>query len=301
MEQKVAVLGLIAASLIWAIGGISYKIFLDAGLPYLFILWVLFIFRFISVWVISDFKKVKHEIVDNIPELKLILLNGLFGLATPLFFIAAILYTSLSTVYFIAYTAPAWVLVFAVLFLGEKINLKKLLGLALTIIGVCLITNPTNISLDIGMILAFLSALTYAGDIITGRELKDYSYHTVSIYATGFRVICLTIAMALFQEIPPLENIWGLILLMAIIGLFRGLASDFYYYALEKLEASIASIITLAELIFASVIAFLIFNETHTILEITGYTLIIIAGLIILLRKSDIEHFEYLLRLRRKH
>ena len=124
MEQKVAVLGLIAASLIWAIGGISYKIFLDAGLPYLFIIWILFIFRFISVWIISDFKKVKHEIVDNIPELKLILLNGLFGLATPLFFIAAILYTSLSTVYFVAYTAPAWVLVFAVLFLGEKINLN---------------------------------------------------------------------------------------------------------------------------------------------------------------------------------
>ncbi|MCR4336056.1 MAG: DMT family transporter, partial [archaeon] len=85
------------------------------------------------------------------------------------------------------------------------------------------------------------------------------------------------------------------------LGLFRGVASDLYYFALEHLEASTAAIITLSELVFASILAFFILGEVPTGSELLGYMIILFAGMIIILRKSDIEDFEYLLHLRRKH
>jgi len=302
MEQKVAVLALIGAALIWSISNISYKIIIELGVPFLLVVWVAFVFRFISVWIISDYKKVKHEIITDFWGLKTILLNALFSLGYTLFFLLAILNTDFSNAYFIVYTVPAWVLVFAVIFLGEKLNIKKFAGIALTLLGVYLIANPTNFAaLDLGVLFAFATAFCYAGDVITGRELKDYSCHTVSIYSTGFRLICLTIPLIFTFRLPEMENLFLLLGLVALIGFFRGIASDFYFYALEKIEASTASVITLTELIFASVLAFFIFGETHSIIELIGYGLVLVSGFIILFRKSDLEHFEHLLHIHRRH
>ncbi|MFH1391658.1 MAG: DMT family transporter [Candidatus Diapherotrites archaeon] len=301
MESKIAVLGLIVASLIWAITGVSFKILLSEGLSFALILWVIVIFRFISVALISKYKNFKHEWVKDTKELKIILLNALFALGTPVLFVLALEQLNLSTVYFIVFTAPAWVLVFAVFFLGEKLRLKKIIGLLLTLLGVYFIVNPENIGVNVGFFFALLAALSFSGDIITGRELKDYHFHTVALYANGFQVIVLTIVTFLFFEFPSFNHPFLFLSGLILLGLFRGLASDFYYYALEKLEASTASIITLAELIFASLLAFLILNEIPTQTEVIGYGFILVSGLLLILRRSDIEHFEYLIHLRRKH
>lgn len=302
MEQKIAVLGLVAAALIWAVTAISYKILLSLGLSFILILWVVVVFRFIAVWFISDYKKVKHEWVRDIGELKLLLLNALFALGTPVFFVLALDSLNVSDVNFLVFTVPAWVLVFAVFFLGEKLNPKKVLGFFLTLAGVYLIASPSGM-LDInqGFIFAILASFTFAGDIITGRELKDYSYHTVSIYSNGFQIIVLTILTLLFFGIPSFEHSFIFLGILALLGLFRGVASDLYYYALEKLEASTASVISLSELIFVGVLAFILLNEIPTGIEIIGFSLILLSGLILTLRKSDVEYFEYLIHLRRKH
>ncbi|HZX19922.1 MAG TPA: DMT family transporter [archaeon] len=302
MEQKIAILGLLFACFVWAITGVTFKIFTELGVSIAVILFAGIFFRFITVWFIADYKKVKHEWVKDKRELKFVILNGLFSLGTPVFFILAISHTTLSNAYFIAFTAPAWVLVGAVFFLGEKLTTKKILGLFLTMLGIFFISNPEKIfSIDAGIGFAFLAALSFSGDIITGRELKDYSYHTVALYSNAVQLLSLAIAIPFFFSIPSLDfnifTLWPL----AVLGLFRGVSSDIYYYALERLEASTVAIVSLAELFFGSILAYFIFSEIPMQNEFVGYILIFVSGLIIILRKSDIEDFEYLLHLRRKH
>ncbi|MCR4335417.1 MAG: DMT family transporter, partial [archaeon] len=223
MESKIAVLGLIVAALIWSITGVSYKVFESVGIPLFFTFWVLVIFRFISVWFISDYKGIKHELVTDLKELRMIGLNSLFALGTPVFFILAITNISVPDAYFLVYTAPAWVLILSIFLLGEKISLKKISGLALTLIGIYLIAHPENIfELNIGFLFALAAAFTYSGDIITGRELKDYSFHTVAIYASGFQTIVLTFFVFFYFGIPPLENSLFYLGIIALLGLFRG-------------------------------------------------------------------------------
>ena len=266
------------------------------------ILWLMTFFRFVGVWLIADLKKVKHEWVKDRNELKILFLNGVLSAMTPLFFILALQEISLSDVYFLAYTAPAWVLLMAVFFLGEKLNQKKVFGLSLTLLGVYFIANPTGMQeITLGMIYALVGAVTYAGGIVTGRELKDYSYHTVAVYSNAFQVVLLGLFALFVFPVPAFEGSLLLLALIAFIGLFRGIAADLYFYALEKLEASSAAVISLSELVFASVLAYFIFGETHTLLELAGYAIILLSGMVILLRKSDLESFEYLLHMRRKH
>jgi len=301
-EKKLAVIGLVIASIIWATSGVSYPLLLEEGIPLITIIWVMVLFRVISIWLIADYKHVKHELIKDKKEWFFVILNGLFAVGTPIFFIMALEFTKLSNAYFITYTAPIWVFVGAFILLGEKLNPKKLVGLLIAMIGLYLVASPESIlSLDPGFVFAMLAALTYAGDIITTRELKDYNYHTVSLYTNAVTLVGITIVAVIFFTFPSFDHPILLLGVIAVLGLLRGVASDLYFIALEKLEASTASLITLSELFFVSIFAVVFLNQIPTQTEAIGYLLIFFSAAIIILRKSEIENFEYLIHLRRKH
>ncbi len=300
MEQKnSAVLCLVLATLFWAIGGVSWKIFSNLGFAFVLVFWVSRLFKFLSVLFISYYRVTVHEPVKGPREGGIILLNALFSIATPLFFFLAVSRTTVSNAYFLQFTMSAWVLVAAVLFLGEKITAKKTLALGLVLAGVLFIARPERLlSLNLGILFGLLSAVSYAGDIITARELKGYSYHTVSVYTNAMQFLIATVLLAiLFQDFGAL----GIAPLgfagMVVFGIILGIASDLYYQALHSLEASKAAIIAHLELFFACILAFFIFGESPTGAELLGYGAIFAASVVIVLRKSDIGHFERLLHL----
>ena len=292
-----AVVWLIAATLVWTGTGISWKLFSLLGFAFIIVFMVSRLFKLLAVWFISFYRVKQHEPIKSIREFGIIFLNACFSVGTPLFFFLALKYTTISNAYFLQYTMPAWVLIVAVLFLGEKISGKKIFGFGLTMIGIFLIAAPgLSLEFNLGLLFGLLAAFTHTGDIITSRELKDYSYHTVAFYTNLFQFCIAAIVTPFIFEIST-SGISALPLLaFAAIGVLLGIASDMYYHALETLEASTAAIISFTELIFAAILAFLIFNEAPKGNELIGYLLILISGVIIVLRKADIERFEHLLR-----
>jgi len=291
------------AALIWAVQGVSYKFFLLSGFTFLGILLITRFFRLVSVLLIAYKKNVRHVSIDNFSELKFLFLNSIFSVGTPLFFILGLEFTKTSNIYFLEYTMPAWVFLLAAVFLGEKINSKKILGLILTLLGIFFISNPEHLlTLNMGIVFGFLAAISFAGDIITSRELKDYSYHTVAIYTLIFQLI-IYFLMAFFI-LPEAVNFSSITLIgilpLIALGLVLGIASDLYYFALENIDASTAGIFLMSELVFVSVLAFVFLKEMPSLTELFGYCLIMVSGAILILRKSDLENFEYLLHLRKK-
>lgn len=294
-----ALLGLVLASLLWAIAGVSWKLFLGLGFSFIIIFWVSRLFKLLSVLFISYYRVSGHEPVRGARELGMIFLNALFSVGTPFFFFLAIAYTKVSNAYFLQYTMSAWVLLVAVLFLGEKVTGRKILGFLLTIAGVLFIARPEELlGLNLGVVFALLSALAYTGDIITAFRLRGYSYHTVSVYTNAVQFLITTAMLPFF--FPDISGVQGEPLGFAglvVIGILLGIASDLYYHALHSLEASVAAIIAHIELLFACVLAFLLFRESPNALELLGYGAILVASIVILLRKSDMAHFERLLHL----
>ncbi|HLC92260.1 MAG TPA: DMT family transporter [archaeon] len=293
-----AVFLLVAATLVWAATGISWKFFSLAGIAFIVIFLVSRLFKFLAVWFISYYRIKQREPIKNFRELGIIFLNACFSVGTPFFYFLAISETSVSNAYFLLYTMPAWVLIAAVLFLGEKITKKKIAGLLLTTCGILLIASPWNggFQISLGLIFGLLSAFSHTGDIITSRELKDYSYHTVSFYTNLMQLFIVAAMTPLLLNPGDLQIGLPNIAILAVTGALLGIASDMYYHALDTLEASRAAIISFSELIFAVVLAFIFFSEMPNGSELAGYALILIAGAIIIFRKADIERFEHLLR-----
>ncbi|VVC00004.1 4-amino-4-deoxy-L-arabinose-phosphoundecaprenol flippase subunit ArnE [uncultured archaeon] len=299
--SKSAVVWLIIAALAWAATGISWKYFSMLGFSFIVIFLVSRLFKFLAVYFISYYRVKSHEPIKNLREFMFIFLNAVFSVGTPLFFFLALQETSVSNAYFLQYTMPAWVLIFAIIFLGEKIGAKKIFGFLLTMLGICLIASPWKLlesgQMNLGLLFGLLSGFSHTGDIITSRELKDYSYHTVSFYTNMMQFLIAAVVTPLFFKMSFAGTDPVDLLAFALIGVFLGIASDLYYHALQKLEASTAAIISFSELIFAAVLAFLLFGEKPMGNELIGYALILIAGAIIVLRRADIGRFEHLIRI----
>ena len=88
---------------------------------------------------------------------------------------------------------------------------------------------------------------------------------------------------------------------LSVIGIFLGVASYLYYYSLQQVEASTAGVISLSELLFVFILGFFILGEVPKGFEIAGYVLISFSALVLLIRKADIENFENLVLMRKKH
>lgn len=296
-NRHFAVVALVIASLFWAVSGVSWKFFLAAGFAFIFIFLVSRLFKFLTVLFVSYYRVKRHEPIKSWKELALIFLNAVFSVATPFFFVLAISHTTIANAYFLQYTLPAWVLVAAVAMLGEKLDWKKIASVGLAILGILFVAKPGDLlAFNPGVLFGLLSAFSHAGDIITSRELKGYSYHTISVYSNGMQVLVSLALLPFFPWPSSIESHFPAILAIAVVGVVLGVASDLYYLALHVLEASKAAIINFLELLFAAIMAFMLFSEVPSSTELLGYALIIIASTMIVLRKADIENFERLLR-----
>src|SRR3989344_3946341 len=226
MENKLPIIALFFAGAVWAVAALSYKFFLAAGISLAIIFVITRLFKMLSVLAIAKQKNVHQLKLADSKELFFLILNALFSMGTPVLFVLALSYTSLTNVYFIHYTMPAWVFILAAIFLGENINAKKIAAVGATVAGIFLISKPADIlSINLGLVFALLSALCFAGDIITARELKGYSYHAVSIYSNAFQLLLFSlISLAIFNG-PKIYISLIDIGTLAIIGIFLGVAS----------------------------------------------------------------------------
>ena len=107
---------------------------------------------------------------------------------------------SLATV--LNFTAPIFTVIFAIIFLKEKLTTYRLISLALGFIGVMCVLRP-DLSLNLGGILVLLSSLVWASSLIFIKKLtKTDSAITISLYA-GVGMMPATFAAAY----PYLEKI----------------------------------------------------------------------------------------------
>ena len=302
MENKLPVIALLLACAIWAGTALFYKFFLAAGISLAIIFVVTRLSKMLSVLAIARYKNVHKLNLSDRRGAFFLFLNALFSLGTPVLFVLALANTSLTNVYFLHYTMPAWVFILAALFLGENITAKKGIAVAATIGGIFLISNPeTLFTVNLGVIFALLSAVSFAGDIITARELRNYSYHAVSIYSNTLQLILFTVtSLLIFNNRSAIVSLFD-IGFLSVIGIFLGVASYLYYYSLQQVEASTAGVISLSELLFVFILGFFILGEVPKGFEIAGYVLISFSALVLLIRKADIENFENLVLMRKKH
>jgi len=184
---------------------------------------------------------------------------------------------------FLNYMAPIFVALLIPLFLKEKLEKSTLIALVISLAGIFLISYQQNFQISglnlLGVILALLSGLVYAGYIIVSkRALFGFSSQVVAFYSYSVATICLFPFVTGTKFTLHLST-WILLLVMGILN--TGFAVTLYLKGLSIIKTQKAVVLTYLEPASAIFFGFLFLEQQPSIFMIFGGFLILIAGYIV--------------------
>lgn len=230
----------------------------------------------------------------------------------------AIMYDKPATVAVLFSCNPVFALLFAFILLHEKLSRAEVLSLVITIIGLIIIVNPTNLTNPVGMFLGVLSALTFGlysvvsrlGNIIDGLDGITMTAFTfiagsielfVMILLTNVKGIALRMEnvswLKPFVRIPitknvNLSNFWILFFISVCV---TGGGFAFYFLAMETGGLTKASLVFFIKPALAPVLASILIHEKITLTMTIGIIVIILGSLIgVIINKVSDMHLNVL-------
>ena len=182
---------------------------------------------------------------------------------------------SLATV--LNFTAPIFTVIFAIIFLKEKLTSYRLISLVLGFIGVMCVLRP-DLSLNLGGLLVLLSSLVWASSLIFIKKLtKTDSAVTISLYAgVGMMPATFAAAYPYLEEINFVQFLF--ILFIAVSGTT---AQTLLNSALKRGELSFLLPLDFLRLIWSVLIGVALFGESTSVFLWLGGLFILVASTLI--------------------
>jgi drug/metabolite transporter (DMT)-like permease len=205
-------------------------------------------------------------------------------------------YISASAASLIIATIPVFTVIFAMIFLKEKITKKIIIGIPLSLSGVIIISltgtsDPFNITYISAAVAVLISALVGAGYTIAGKKLLErYSALSLTIYAFLFGCLGLLpfLSPLLITEVASLTwKGWGAVLFLAVFPTVIGYI--LWYVVLEVKTASEISVSLYFIPVLSTIISYLLFDEKITWLFLIGGALVILGLVIVNKQQSTIK------------
>ena len=128
---------------------------------------------------------------------------------------------TLAQVFALEFTTPIWVVIFAVLFAGEKLTRPRTLAVALGFIGAIIVARPGVGGDPVGLALAAASAIGFACSIVTTRMLtRTETVLGVLFWLTVMQAVMGLIATGWDGDIAwPSVQAWPWVVLIGCAGL----------------------------------------------------------------------------------
>ncbi len=212
----------------------------------------------------------------------LILCGAAMCAATTLYY-EAIQLTSSSTAVVLLYVSPVPIMLFSVLFLGEKFNLKKGIATALMLLGCTLVSgiiggfrpDPLGVAAGLGSAL-FYSLYNILNKISAKKHIDPFS---TTLYTFLFAAL-FSILICRPQELPILigKNPGLLIPMFFVHSLITCLLPYLIYtISLKYVPVGVASALCIIEPMTAALLGFLVLGDPVAFSSISGIILVIAA------------------------
>ncbi len=289
-KEKRSLLFSLSAVFLWSTVATAFKLTLRGISPEQLLFWASFTSA--AALALFAYKEDKNAFVEQF-SLKLLPKNFLFGALNPFlyYFVLFKAYDLLPAqeAQPLNYTWPVAVSIFSVLFLGEKFDAKKFIGLLISFSGIVVIATRGNFSElrfenPLGTFLALASAVVWA--TFWTLKLKDKRKNSVKLFASFFYGSIISLVWLLITGkflIPPARYLLG----AAYIGLFEMGVTFFLWMKGLSLSSDKTKTSTLAYLSpFISLLFIdLILGEEIRASSIAGLALIISGILLQNIRK----------------
>jgi len=185
---------------------------------------------------------------------------------------------------FIIYLAPVFVAVLAPLFLKEKLERSTLLCLGIALLGTALLSfdraGEAGGDRLAGALLALGAAACWAVLMIIWKKLREtHSTFTIGLWTNGVcALVYLPFAFTGSAALSPK----GWLSIAALGFVVIGVASVTYLFAVKRVKAQDAALLSYIEPVSAMVLGVLLLGETPHWQEVFGAALIIAAGVLLL-------------------
>ncbi|MGD2165409.1 MAG: DMT family transporter [Anaerolineae bacterium] len=184
---------------------------------------------------------------------------------------------------------PAIVAIVASLIWNEPLSVRKILAIVLTFVGTVLVSGVdvlgrADVTLG-GFLVGLGIPVAYAGWNLFGKKVRgDYNPVTTLTYGFGFGALVL-LPFQFFSPQPWPVSGEAMLWFAGLIGVATVLAFVLYTFALGRLQASVASILAMAEIPIVAVYAYVLLGDTLSIDQTIGAALVI-GGVLMLSRRK---------------
>lgn len=226
----------------------------------------------------------------NIKQLALHIGGGLAMYLTGSCYYLAIQASSVSTAVMLMYTAPIIVMIFSVMFLGERLNIPKVISVILMFAGCCFVSGVIGgfeFSVS-GILLGFASGFAYSAyNIFTKIQMKNKCNPiSASMYCFVFMMLTSFIVTPPGGTIEIAVSNPLYIPLIIGCGLCTCIFPYFLYtLALKTLPAGTASSLAIVEPMSATLYSVLFLGEVLGLFQ--GIGILLVIGAVFILSKSE--------------
>jgi len=248
--------------------------YLSANLPSIEIAWI----RFLVFWLIMSPAMLPGSPLYALrtQRVPLHLMRGAALLGSSLLFISGLRFLPIAEASATGFVSPLFVTALSIIFLSEKVGVRRWLATAVGLIGVLIILRPGTGAFHPAAFFPLVSAFAWACTLIMTRMMSGTERSITTMTYSSIAGVCIMSALVPFVWTAPS---WHEILFGIFIGVASTAGQWIVVLAFRYADASVLAPFSYSQLLWVSILGFIIFGEVPDIWTVTGAVFIVASGL----------------------
>jgi drug/metabolite transporter (DMT)-like permease len=212
------------------------------------------------------------------------ILRNAFVTISILLLVHSFTYQPIADSYAFSFTAPLIVAILSGLLLAEPVTKRQWLAIVVGFLGVLLILRPGFGGFNLGMPLAFASAVCFAFGIVLLRRIGTAETPGSILIMFLIVTLCITGVFLPFEWRMP--QAWGDWILMGMIGLSAGLAHISMVLAFRHVPAAALAPFQYTQIVWGILLGILVFGDWPSLTVLAGVAIVMVAGMAVMLEPA---------------
>ncbi|WP_414641505.1 DMT family transporter [Bradyrhizobium sp.] len=248
--------------------------YLSATLPSIEIAWIRFLVFALIMSPAMLPRSPLYSLRSQRPGLQM--LRGAALLGSSLFFISGLRFLPIAEASATGFVSPLFVTALSIVFLGESVGVRRWIATAVGLIGVLIILRPGTGAFHPAAFFPIISALAWACTLVMTRMLSGREHALTTMTYSSITGACIMCALVPFVWVAPS---WHDILFGIFIGIASTAGQWIVVLAFRYADASVLAPFSYTQLLWVSILGFVIFGELPDIWTVIGAVFIVGSGL----------------------
>jgi drug/metabolite transporter (DMT)-like permease len=203
-------------------------------------------------------------------------MRGVALLGSSLFFISGLRFLPIAEASATGFVSPLFVTALSIVLLGESVGVRRWLATGVGLIGVLIILRPGSSAFHAAAFFPIVSAFAWACTLIMTRMLSGREHAITTMAYSSIVGVCIPCALVPFVWVAPS---WHDLAFGIFIGVASTMGQWIVVLAFRYADASVLAPFSYTQLLWVSILGFLIFGEVPDVWTVSGAVFIVASGL----------------------